>query len=74
MTNVNYQKKWSNVSTNRKILSQGILMCNIKALALTIQILLTKLKISKSRSNCKVKVKHFGTDGEILSHIYSCEI
>ena len=65
------------VSTNRKILSQGILMWNIKALALNIQILLTKLKISKSSSNSKVKV----TRSKILVSIerscllkYSCEI
>ena len=41
-------------STNKKILSQGIFMCNIKALALTAQKLLARLKFSKSRSNSKV--------------------
>ena len=39
-----------------KVLSQGILMWNIKALALTVQKLLARLKFSKSRSNSKVKV------------------
>ena len=42
--------------TYKKISSQGIFMWNIKALALTIQKLLARLKFSKSRSNSKVKV------------------
>ena len=45
-----------NIGTHRKVLSQGILMWNIKALALTVQMLLAKLKFSKKGSNSKVKV------------------
>ena len=37
-----------NNCTNGKVLSQGILMRNIKALALTVQKLLAKLKFSKN--------------------------
>ena len=44
------------LSTNKNILSQGIFMWNIKALALINQKLLTRLKSSKSRSNSKVDV------------------
>ena len=42
--------------TSRKILSQEMLMCNMKALALTVQKLLSRLKFSKNGSNSKVKV------------------
>ena len=44
------------LSTNKKVLSQGIFMYNIEALALTFQKLLARLKFLKSRSNSKVKV------------------
>ena len=44
------------LNTSRKILSQERLTCNIKALALTVQKLLARLKFSKNRSNSKVKV------------------
>ena len=53
--------KVQNVGTHGKVPILKILMWNIKALALTIQMLLTKLKFSKSRSNSKVKVKIVGT-------------
>ena len=42
--------------THGKVLSEGILMWNIKALALTVQKLLACLKFSKNGSNAKVKV------------------
>ena len=42
--------------THGKVLSQGILMGNIKALALTVQKLLARLKFSKNGSYSKVKV------------------
>ena len=45
-----------NNGTQGKVLSQGILMCNIKALALTVQKLLARLTFSKNGSNSKVKV------------------
>ena len=59
MFNVDFQTKWSNVnvkilSTNRKMLSQGIFMWNIKALALTIPLIWTIIKV-------------FETHGEFLS-------
>ena len=38
-----------------KVLSQEILMWNIKALALTVQKLLARLKFSKNGSNYKVR-------------------
>ena len=44
------------LDTSRKILSQEMLMCNNKALALTVQKLLARLKFSKNGSNSKVKV------------------
>ena len=44
------------LDTSRKILSQEMLMCNMKALALTVQKLLARLKFSKNGSNSKVKV------------------
>ena len=59
-------KKWVKLSgqghrvknngTHGKILSQGILMWNIVALALTVQKLLARLKFSKNVPNSKVKV------------------
>ena len=71
MTNVNFKKR-SNVkvkrfSTNKKILSLGIFMRNIKAIALTVQKLLARLKFSKNGSNFKVRVKNNGTHGKVLS-------
>ena len=45
-----------NNGTHWKVLSQGILMWNIKALALTVQNLLAMSKFSKNGSNSKVKV------------------
>ena len=44
------------LDTSRKILSQEMLMCIMKALALTVQNLLARLKFSKNESNSKVKV------------------
>ena len=44
-----------NNGTHWKAFSQGILMWNIKAQALTIQKLLARLKFSKNGSNFKVK-------------------
>ena len=41
---------------NRKILWQRICMWNIKALALTVQMLLERFKLSNSMTNSKVKV------------------
>ena len=43
--------------TYGKVLSQGILMWNIKVLALTVQMLLARLKFSKNGSNSMVKVR-----------------
>ena len=48
--------KVKNNGTHRKVSSQGILIRNIKALALTVQKLLERLKFSKYGSNSKVKV------------------
>ena len=45
-----------NNGTHGKVSLQGILMWNIKALALTVQKLLAMLKFSKNGSNSKVKV------------------
>ena len=45
------------LNNNRKILSQGKFMWNIKALTLTIQMLLTRLKYSKSRPDTNVKLQ-----------------
>ena len=42
------------LDTSKKILSQEILMCNMKSLALTVQKLLARLKFSKNGSNSKV--------------------
>ena len=43
-------------STMRKVLSQGIHMCNMKALSLLVIKLWPSLRFVKSRSNFKVKV------------------
>ena len=68
------RSKW--FSTNKKILSLGTFMRNIKALALTVQKLLARLKFSKNGSNSKVKV----TESKIMvptersyHREYSCE-
>ena len=45
-----------NYGTMWKILSQGIHICNMKALSLLVRKLLSRLKFLKSRSNFKVKV------------------
>ena len=45
-----------NYCTMRKVLSQEIHMCNIKALPLLVRKLWPRLKFFKSRSNFKVKV------------------
>ena len=50
--------------TNRKVLLQGIHICNIKALSLLVQKLLPRL-IFFSKVGHKVKI--FGTDRKILS-------
>ena len=42
-------------STDRKILSQGIFILNMKTLTLAVEKLLTRLKFSKNRLNSKVK-------------------
>ena len=42
-------------STDRKILSQGIFILNMKTLTLAVEKLLTRLKFSKNRVNSKVK-------------------
>ena len=42
-------------STDRKILSQGIFVLNMKTLTLAVEKLLTRLKFSKNRVNSKVK-------------------
>ena len=44
------------LDTSRKILSQEMLRCNMKALTLTVQKLLARLKFSKNGSNSRVKV------------------
>ena len=44
------------LDTSSKILSQEMLMCNMKFLRLTVQKLLARLKMSKNGSNSKVKV------------------
>ena len=48
--------KVKRVSANKNILSQGIFMRNIKALALTVQKLSARLKSFSNGSNYKVKV------------------
>ena len=65
------------LETSRKILSQEMLMCNKKALALTVQKLLARLKFSKNGSNSKVKVtvsKIIVLTHRIYHREYSCEI
>ena len=56
------------LDTSRKTLSQEMLICNIKALALTLQKLKARLKFSKNGSNSKVKVtgSKIDTYGKVL--------
>ena len=53
-------------STNKKILSQGIFMWNIKALALTAQKLLARLKFSKVGQTPRSQGQNVGTQQKIL--------
>ena len=56
--------KVKKIVSNRKVLSEGIYMCNMKGPALMVQKLLPKLKFSKSSSKVKVKghrVRIFGS-------------
>ena len=46
--------KVKNFVSNGKVLSEGIYMCNLKGLALTVQQLWPRLKFLKSRSKVKV--------------------
>ena len=59
-----------NIGINRKVLSQGINICNIKALSLLVQKLWSRLSFFfKSRSKVNVKVmglKKFGFDRKVL--------
>ena len=59
MTNVNFKKKVKckvkRFSTNKKISSLGIFMKNIKALALTVQKLLAKLKFYFLKKEVKLQ-------------------
>ena len=48
--------KVKNIGINRKVLSQGIDMCNIKALSLLVQKLWPRVSFFKSRSKLEVKV------------------
>ena len=69
--------KVKNFGNNGKVLSQGILMSNIKALVLTIQKLWPRLKFLKSRSNAKFKVtrsKILGQTERSCYKEYSCQI
>ena len=62
--NVKVFKKWvklhgqchtvKNNGTHGKVLSQGIFMCNIKALALTVQKLLARLKFQRGGQNYRI--------------------
>ena len=76
MTNVNFKKnRTSNVKvkklrTNKKILSLGIFMRNLRALAFTVQKLSVMLKISKKLVKLQGqghRVKNHGTHGKVLS-------
>ena len=62
-----YLKNMSNVkvksfSTNKKIL----FIWNIKVLALTVQMLIARLKFR--RSNSKVQIRNFGTHRKVFSY------
>ena len=59
-----------NNGVHGKVLSQGILMWNIKALALTVQKLFAKLKFLKKKVKLKGqghRVKNNGINGKVLS-------
>ena len=65
------------ISINRKVLSQGIDVCNIKALSLLVQKLWSRLSFFKSRSKVKVKVmrqKNLVPTGRYCHKKYTCEI
>ena len=69
--------KVKNFGNNRKGLSQGILMSNIKVLVLTIQKLWPRLKFLKSTSNTKVTVtssKMLVPTERSCHKEYSCQI
>ena len=50
---------------SRKVLAQGIFMCNFKSLALTVQKLLARLKFKLQGQSHRVK--YFGAHGKVLS-------
>ena len=50
------RSKVKNNGTHGKVLSQGIYMWNVEALALSVQKLLARVKILNNGSNSKVKV------------------
>ena len=52
----NIKVKVKNFGTHGKVLSQGMYICNMKALPLLVRKLWPRLKFFKSRSNVKVKV------------------
>ena len=56
------------------VLLQVMHMWNMKALPLTVQKLLSRLKFSKCRSKLTVKVKYVGTDERSCHKEYTCEI
>ena len=49
-----------------KVLSQGILIWNIKAIALTVQMLLVRLNFSKMGQGQGHRVKNNGTHGKVV--------
>ena len=58
------------IGTHGKFLSQRILLGKIKELAFTVQMLLARLKLSKSRLHFKIKVtrlKNIGNHGKVFS-------
>ena len=72
MSNLKNRSNVHRFSTNKMILSLGIFMRNIKALALTVQNILARIKFSKKWVKLQGqghRVKHNGTHSE-----YSCEI
>ena len=63
--------KVKNNGNNRKVLSKGIFLCNIKALALTVKNLYTRLKFSKKWVQLQgqgPREKNNGTNEKVLSH------
>ena len=61
-----------------KVLSQGMYICNMKALPLLIRKLWSRLKVFKKEVKCQGqghKVKNFGTHGKVFSQgIYICNM